>query len=172
MAITNHERVGKALEIFRIGIAPYVEREVKSAVQSGALSTQVVKGFLDDPMLADKSIGEYDVSALMKLMWDSWNDVFKRTLSFAQRSLVSEVRTFRNDWAHQRPFSSDDTDRALDSMERLLTAVSAAEAEEVRKLKLELRRLVTDEQVRGERRKTAGLPLRAPPTRRSSRGAT
>ena len=159
MAITNHERVGKALEIFRIGIAPYVEREVKSAVQSGALSTQVVKGFLDDPMLADKSIGEYDVSALMKLMWDSWNDVFKRTLSFAQRSLVSEVRTFRNDWAHQRPFSSDDTDRALDSMERLLTAVSAAEAEEVRKLKLELRRLVTDEQVRGERRKTAGLPL-------------
>ncbi|MCB1982135.1 MAG: hypothetical protein KDF63_09480, partial [Rhodoferax sp.] len=26
MAITNHERVGKALEIFRGGIAPYVER--------------------------------------------------------------------------------------------------------------------------------------------------
>jgi predicted AAA+ superfamily ATPase len=159
MAITNHERVGKALEIFRNGIAPYVEREVKSAVQSGALSPQVVKGFLDDPMLADKPIGQYDVSALMKLMWDSWNDVFKRTLSFAQRSLVSEVRTFRNDWAHQRPFSSDDTDRALDSMERLLTAVSAAEAEEVRKMKLELRRLVADEQVRGERRKTASLPL-------------
>ena len=97
MAMTNHERVGKALEIFRNGIAPYVEREVKSAVQSGALSPQAVKGFLDDPMLADKPIGQFDVSALMKLMWDTWNDVFKRTLSFSQRSLVSEVRTFRND---------------------------------------------------------------------------
>jgi len=159
MAITNHERVGKALDTFRNGIAPYVEREVKTAVQSGALSPQAVKGFLDDPMLADKAVGSFDVSALMKLMWDTWNDVFRRTLSFAQRSLVSEIRTFRNDWAHQKPFSSDDTDRALDSMERLLTAVSAPEAEDVRRMKLELRRLVADEQVRGERRKTASLPL-------------
>ena len=159
MAITNHERVGKALDAFRSGIAPYVEREVNAAVQSGALSPQAVKGFLDDPMLADRPIGSFDVSPLMKLMWDTWNDVFRRTLSFAQRSLVSEIRTFRNDWAHQKPFSSDDTDRALDSMERLLTAVSAAEAEDVRRMKLELRRLVADEQVRGERRKTASLPL-------------
>jgi predicted AAA+ superfamily ATPase len=159
MAITNHERVGKALEIFRGGIAPYVEREVKAAVQSGALSPQAVKAFIEDPNLAEKSISQYDVSPLMKLMWDTWNDVFKRTLSFSQRSLVSEVRTFRNDWAHQKPFSSDDTDRALDSMERLLAAVSAAEAEDVRRMKLELRRLVADEQVRGERRKTASLPL-------------
>ena len=159
MAITNHERVGKALDLFRNGIAPYVDREIKAAVQTGALSPQAVKGFLGDPMLADKSIGQFDVSALMKLMWDTWNEVFKRTLSFAQRSLVSEIRTFRNDWAHQKPFSSDDTDRALDSMERLLTATSAAEAEEVRRMKLELRRLVADEQMRGERRKTASLPL-------------
>lgn len=159
MAITNHERVGKALDSFRNGIAPYVEREVQAAVQSGALSPQAVKGFLDDPMLADRPIGSFDVSALMKLMWDTWNDVFRRTLGFPQRSLVSEIRTFRNDWAHQKPFSSDDTDRALDSMERLLTAVSAAEAEDVRRMKLELRRLVADEQVRGERRKTASLPL-------------
>ena len=160
MAITNHERVGKALDLFRKGIAPYVEREIKAAVQSGALSPQAVKGFLDDPNIATKAIGEWDVSPLMKLMWDTWNDVFKRTLSFSQRSLVSEVRDWRNKWAHQQPFSSDDADRALDSIERLLTAVSAGpESEEVRRMKLELRRLVADEQVRGERRKSAALPL-------------
>lgn len=159
MAITNHERVGKALEIFRGGIAPFVEREIKNAVATSALAPQAVRSFLDDPMLVDKSVGEYDVSALMKLMWETWNDVFRRTLNFSHRSLVSEIRTFRNDWAHQKPFSSDDADRALDSMERLLTAVSAAESEEVRRMKLELRRLVTDEQARGERRKTASLPL-------------
>lgn len=159
MAITNHERIGKALELFRNGIAPYVEREVKAGVASGALSPQTVRGFLDDPNLAEKSIGQYDVSALMKLMWETWHEVFKKVLSFAHRNLVSEVRDWRNKWAHQQPFSSDDTDRALDSMERLLTAVSAAEAEEVRRMKIELRRLVADEQVRGERRKTASLPL-------------
>lgn len=159
MAITNHERVGKALDLFKTGLAPFVEREIKSAVQTGALSPQAVRGFIEDPNLVDKPIGQYDVSPLMKLMWDTWNDVFKRTLGFPQRSLVSEIRDWRNKWAHQQPFSSDDADRALDSMERLLTAISAAEAEDIRRLKLELRRLVGDEQARGERRKTANLPL-------------
>lgn len=159
MAITNHERVGKALELFRSGMSPYIEREIKSALQSGALSPQAVKSLVDDPNLAGKEVTQYDVSPLLKLMWETWNDVFRRTLSAAQRSLVAEVRDWRNKWAHQHAFSSDDADRALDSMERLLTAVSAAEAEDVRRMKLELRRQVADEQVRGERRKSAALPL-------------
>ena len=28
MAITNHERIGKALELLRAGLAPFVEREL------------------------------------------------------------------------------------------------------------------------------------------------
>src|SRR5207248_8060242 len=65
-------------------------------------------------------------------------------------------RDCRNKWAHQQPFSSDDTDRALDSMARLLTAVSAPQADEIAKMKMELRRLTFDEQVRGEKRKAGG----------------
>ena len=30
MAITNHERVGKALDLLKAGLAPFVERELKS----------------------------------------------------------------------------------------------------------------------------------------------
>lgn len=30
MAITNQERVGKAMELLRAGLAPFVEREMKS----------------------------------------------------------------------------------------------------------------------------------------------
>jgi hypothetical protein len=30
MAISNHERVGKALEFLRAGLTPFVEREFKS----------------------------------------------------------------------------------------------------------------------------------------------
>ena len=29
MATTNHERVGKALELLKIGLGPFVEREVQ-----------------------------------------------------------------------------------------------------------------------------------------------
>ena len=30
MAITNHERVGKALELLKAGLRPYVEREMRA----------------------------------------------------------------------------------------------------------------------------------------------
>ncbi len=161
MALSNHERVGKALDLLKGGLAPFVEREVRAAIAANALSMQRVKSFVEDPLLANKGIGEWDAAALLKLMWETWNDVFRKTLGFAERSLVSEIRDWRNKWAHQAPFSSDDADRALDSVERLLTAVSAPEAEEVRRVKLELRRLVTDEQVRGEKRRLGGSLIEA-----------
>jgi predicted AAA+ superfamily ATPase len=160
MAITNHERVGKALEQLKVGLGPFVGREIKAAISANTMSLEKVRNFADDPILGKKPIEEWDVSGLLKLMWETWNDVFKKTLGFSERSLVSEIRDWRNKWAHQQTFSSDDADRALDSVERLLTAVSATKpADDVRKMKLELRRTVADEQVRGERRKSAGVAI-------------
>ncbi len=159
MATTNHERVGKAMELLKAGLGPFVDREIKSAVKVGSLSPQVVKGFIDDPLLANKPITDWDAAAQLKIMWETWNDVFRKTLGKSERSLISELRDSRNKWAHQETFASDDADRALDSAERLLTAVSAAQAEDVRKIKMELRRVVFDEQARGEKRKTAGTAI-------------
>jgi len=156
MAMTNRERVGKALELLCTGLAPYVERELQEAVRAGAVNMETVRRFTEDPLLKNKPIAEWDAASLLKLMWETWNDVFRKTLGFAERSLVSELREWRNRWAHQEAFSSDDADRALDSAERLLAAVSAPQAEEVRRLKLELRRQVYDEQVRSEKRRLGG----------------
>jgi predicted AAA+ superfamily ATPase len=72
---------------------------------------------------------------------------------------VSEIRTWRNQWAHQEPFSGDDAYRALDSAERLLSAVSAPEAFEVGRLKMELLRQRFDEQARGEKRKSVSQAI-------------
>ncbi len=156
MAISNQERVGKAMELLRAGLAPFVEREVQSAVKTTVVRMENIRRFADDPNLGKKPITEWDVAGLLKLMWETWNDVFGRTLGRAERSLVQELRDWRNKWAHQEPFSSDDTDRALDSMTRLLAAVSAPQGDEIGKMKMELRRLVFDEQVRGEKRKVGG----------------
>lgn len=49
-------------------------------------------------------------------------------------------------------------------MPRLLTAVSAPQADEVGKMKMKLRRLVFDEQVRGARRKAGGSLIETPGT--------
>ncbi|MCS7081031.1 MAG: Swt1 family HEPN domain-containing protein [Chloracidobacterium sp.] len=156
MAVTNQERVGKAMEALRAGLGPYVEREVQAAFQSGILHHDAVRRFLDDPLTGQKPIATWDAAALLKLMWEVWNDVFRRTLGFSERSLVSELRDWRNKWAHQEAFSSDDAYRVLDSAARLLTAVSAREADEIERMKLELLRARFDEQVRGEKRKVGG----------------
>ena len=163
MAITNHERVGKALELLKAGLCPFVEREMKSTYKDQA--REQVRRFLGgDRILADKPVDQWDVAALLKLMWDSWNSVFRKTLGPAERSLVSELRDHRNRWAHQQLFSSDDADRALDSMMRLLTAVSAPQADKIGKMKQELRRLIFDEQMRQEKRKTAGTTIESTAT--------
>jgi predicted AAA+ superfamily ATPase len=153
MAMTNQERVGKAMDLLRTGLAPFVEREVQSALKLGSLRVEAVR---EDPMLAHKPLAQWDVAGLLKLMWETWNDVFGRTLGRADRSLVQELRDWRNKWAHQQPFSSDDADRALDSISRLLSSVSAPQADEVNKIKMDLRRLVFDEQLRSEKRKAGG----------------
>jgi len=159
MAITNQERVNQAMDLLRAGLAPFVEREIHSAVKANTVRMDAVRRFEDDAMLRNKPIAQWDVSGLLKLMWETWNDVFGRTLGRAERSLVQEVRDWRNKWAHQEPFSGDDTDRALDSVARLLTAVSASQADDVNRMKMELRRLIFEEHARTERRRSAGTAI-------------
>jgi predicted AAA+ superfamily ATPase len=163
MAMTNHERVGKALEILKTGLAPFVEREMKT-VHKDKAAAQAALLMGEDRVLAKKPVAEWDAAGLLKLMWEAWHDVFRNTLGNAERSLVNEIRDQRNKWAHQQVFTSDDADRALDSMARLLTAVSAPEAEEIAKMKMELRRLIFDEQMRGEKRKVTGTAIESPVT--------
>jgi len=156
MSITNYERVGRALELLRQGLAPFVEREIKLCLQSGAISMDVLQSFSEEEKLADRHISQWDVAGLLKLMWETWNDCFKRTLGFSERSLVSELRDWRNKWAHQHSFSTDDTYRVLDSAARLLSAISATQAEDLERMKLELLRVRFEEQVRSEKRKAGG----------------
>ena len=159
MAITNHERVGKALDLLKEGLGPFVDREVKGALESRRLDAFKLRDYAEDPVLANKPTSEWDVAGLLRLMWATWNEVFRTILGPAERSLVSELRGHRNKWAHQESFTSDDAYRALDSVGRLLAAVSAPQSDELERLKMELLRVRFDEQARGERRRQAGTAV-------------
>jgi predicted AAA+ superfamily ATPase len=152
MAITNYERVGRALDLLKAGLAPFVKRELESELGKYWV-TKATEGWQNDLDWQDDDTPHLDVAAILRLMWDNWNNVFGKTLGRTERSLVSELREVRNRWAHQETFSSDDTYRALDSASRLLTAVSASQADEIEKMKMELLRLRFDEQVRNEKKK-------------------
>jgi predicted AAA+ superfamily ATPase len=158
MAISNHERVGRALELLKVGLGPFVEREFTGTFGAHA-KAEMARLLGEDRINAKKAVADWDAAALFKVIWDGWNEVFRKTLGPAERSLVSELRDHRNRWAHQEAFSSDDAYRALDSAGRLLTSISAQQADEIEKMKMELLRLRFDEQVRGEKRKTASVAI-------------
>ena len=163
MAITNQERVGKAMESLKAGLAPFAAREFGNRYKDEAI--RELQHILGEPVRdREHSFHHMDAAALLKVMWDSWNDVYRDTLGHSERSLVSELRDVRNRWAHQEQFSSDDTYRALDSTHRLLTAVSAPEAVEVETSKMELLRIRFDEQARAQRRRTSGTAIESEAT--------
>jgi hypothetical protein len=163
MAITNRDRIGKGLELMAAGLRPFVERELKLHVGDSwqsALPDNAARGPRAKPQPANLD----DPQILLGLVWDQWNAVFKNTLGHADRSIVSELRDVRNGWAHNEQFSSNDAIRALDSMERLLNAVSAAEAAtEVGQMRMDLMRTMFDEQRRQEMRKKSVQPTEGKP---------
>ncbi len=164
MSLTNHDRIGKVLELLRQGLTPFVERELQAAFGDN-WTVQAAQSLRRDPDFQEGGPGSFlDVHALLILMWGNWSEVFRNTLGHAERSLVSELREVRNRWAHQQPFSIDDTYRALDSAARLLTAVSAPEAREVERQKQELLRLRFEEEARRESRKAALAPVEGQPS--------
>ena len=160
MALTNHERVGKMLSLLTEGLAPYAERELKAFYRNNWF--QEVKLALSDNKLQISGTPqkpEWDAAGLFAVILKTWDDVFRRTLGNSDRSLVFELRDARNKWAHQKPFSTNDAHRALDSAHRLLLAVSSPRAEDIEKMTMEVLRVRFDEQARNERRKTGGTVI-------------
>ncbi len=73
----------------------------------------------------------------MVFMWDRWNDLFRSELTFVERSLISELRDFRNRWAHQNQLTERDVYRVLDDIERLLTAIGSSGVSSIADLRRE-----------------------------------
>ena len=149
MATSNHDRVGRALRLLKVGLGPFVDAALKDQRVSPATLQKFV-----DPRLIDRPVTRWDVPPLIKLMLGLWNDVFCKTLGLEWYSLrelrshLHELLSHRNRWAHQEPFSNDDAYRAIDTSHRLLTAVSAEQAGEVERLKTELLRVRFEEGTR------------------------
>ncbi len=162
MTISNLERIGKGLQILRAGLAPYILRELKSFYKerwwvSGVetvLENAVGREALSGTGTPEERLKRLDIQALLIVMWENWNAVFKAELGHIGRSYVSELREVRNRWAHQQPFSPDDTYRALDTMSRLLEMVHGQGLEELQALSREMLRQRFEAETKRELKKS------------------
>ncbi len=160
MTVSNSQRVGDALKVLSRGLAPFIERELKSAYGDDWAPT-VVELLGMEPYQA-KKVSLDDAQFQLKVMWKLWQQVFGKVLGQSERTLVSELIDARNAWAHQEPFSTDDAYRVLDSAQRLLTAVSAEEAEQLDESKQDLLRIRYEEYSRRKSKQTAQALFETP----------
>ncbi len=154
MVISNHKRIGLALELLKLGVAPYIGREIKSSIKKGHISHYVIHEYVENRALLKTEIQQWDLAPLLKLMDDTWNVVFQDTLGFSEHSILGELRDWHLKWEHQTSISNDDTDRVLDSTVRFLNSINAADvAADAQRLKKEFRRFIFEEQVRSEEKR-------------------
>ena len=152
MAISNKDRIQRMLEQLRDGLAPFVERELKSKLGDHWVDKLDESRRFPLKRQRDDTVA-WDSQALLKTIVDNWQSIFRLKLGHNERSWVSELMSVRNDFAHETPFSSDDTHRALDTAQRLLIAVSALkQAEVVENMRQELLRTVYEERARSKTR--------------------
>jgi len=130
------DRVAKGLNVLADGLRHYVVARVPAQILSNSATTQ-------------GNVQDWDALALLVFMWDHWNDLFRHDLSFVERSLISELREYRNRWAHQQKFSEGEIYRIMDNIERLLTALESGQVAAIRRLRLESLRLLFNQEIGG-----------------------
>lgn len=159
MVMPHPERLRRALDLLRDGLEPACCQEWQGIYGDNWIS--IVNSKLHNP---DREPNSNDVAFLLKGMKATWNETWGHQFAPAVRNLVFEITDVRNKWAHQEPFSTDDTSRALDSMERLLEHLGDNDTQKkLRELRRELLRQMFEEEARSERRKNASRPTEGQP---------
>ena len=142
---TFQDSVTLALDTLTVALRPYVHERLEDVFGDEWLDT-ARSSFKNDRTYGNLpvNIEEWDAHALLSVMWDQWNAVFRKHLSLFERSLVAELRAFRNRWAQvalttnrlfRQPFiwtaaivAADDTVLAAASPGRRRKAAIAAAA--------------------------------------------
>lgn len=85
-------------------------------------------------------IDSLDILLMLRLIVQSWKDVFRPVMDRRSQSWARELIDTRNSWAHRTAdgFSDDDTERALDTMARLMDQIDPETAVAIRDFRREL----------------------------------
>ena len=159
MAKSTRQYVFEGMELLPAALIPFVEKRLENSLK-GHWQLDVVQRVQG---LKPNSAGDvgWDQQGLLKTMMAFWKDAFATVLGHPERSYVSELLDVRNKLSHNENFTYDDAERALDSMRRLMEAISAGEtAEQLSKMRdTILRTKFTELQRNEERRKTQRLEI-------------
>ena len=159
MALTNTQRVQRAMQLLADGLGPFADSRLTQTLGENwpTLVTAEGRATTANPLA--------DTHFLLNAMIHNWRDGgFGDTLGHNGRSWVSELLDARNRWAHNEAFSTDQTYRALDTAQLLLNAIGAGEqGAEIDPLRQELLRARFAEEERQVRRRRSSVAVEGSP---------
>lgn len=153
MAKSARQHVFEGMELLPEALTPFVEKRLESSL-TGHWPVQVVERI--SGLRVSQGAVNWDQQGLLKTMMVYWKEAFANVLGHTERSFVSELLEVRNRLSHNENFTYDDAERALDSMRRLMSSISAGEtAEKLGVMRDTILRIkFTELQRNEERRKT------------------
>ncbi|MAB12295.1 DUF499 domain-containing protein [Parvibaculum sp.] len=159
MAKSTRQHVFEGMELLPAALIPFVEKRLESSLK-GHWQVQILEKLQNLRPNSDGTVS-WDQAALFNTMDRFWPEAFKAVLGRAERSIVNELLDVRHKLSHNENFTYDDAERALDSMRRLMEAISAGEtAEQLSKMRDTILRTKFSELQRNEeRRKTQRLEI-------------
>ncbi|WP_462188620.1 MULTISPECIES: Swt1 family HEPN domain-containing protein [unclassified Frankia] len=155
MALSNRDRIDRMFQVLAPALDDFISSVIGQADPAlGAEWTKLVQAKdLKNGAPASKSYDPLDPQVQFRLLTEGnitggykqgWYP-FNQAVGRVGETYASELREVRNAWAHNGSFSDDDAYRALDTGERLLKLIGAnAETDEVRGIRLNLRRVAAD----------------------------
>lgn len=159
---SNRNRVDDALTLVAEALDPFIAGVVAEHVPAGHDWTVLLRVRDEQAGYAGKQYSRTDPQLQLKILTGKFGDLgylFERTMSRSERNFANELATVRNDWAHNKPFTADDTYRALDTAERLLRAINAVkEADVARKSRLDVQRKTYADEARRDTRAQTNMP--------------
>ena len=150
MAKSCRQYIFEALELIPDGLIAFVEKRLSSTINNWKSELKYKNPHIN---ISNEQIS-WDQSSLLKAINDFWMDSFKDVLGRTERSYVNEIIDARNKHAHNQNFNYSDTERAIDTIKRLMEAVCSNQiATKLENLRTEVLKIQFTEKTRNEEEK-------------------
>ena len=152
MALSNRDRIGSMLEVIAPALDDYISAVIGGVDRAAGANWVQLVAAKDgnppgktyepgDPQQSLRMLTDSSISTHVRPRWYPFND----TLGRVGQAFATELKDARGTWAHNGSFSDDDAYRVLDTAERLMRLLGKQpEAEEVKKIRQNLRRVTAD----------------------------
>ena len=151
MAKATRTYLFDALEILPSALSRFVEQRLDNTL--GDSWRQQVATKLRLKTSPEGKVG-WDQAGLLIAINHYFDQSFKDVLGREERAIVNELIVVRNKFAHNETFSYNNTERALDSMRRLMDAIGATkQSETIGRMRDSVLRVRFEQERRNEQRK-------------------